>query len=236
MTAQLQHGIERFRRRAVSRGWRAGCPATPETGPAGPPASAPRQPIVAVDCADRQAGGIGQPPAASSASCDSCLAPRPIGRGSLGRGRGAIAAGWWSWHPSLISRDASRVQWGWGRHLPRLSEATRARRRTRPRSGRRLVSTSRAFGAWRVVTAGLKDASRRLCRSPSALLDPGRAAARAVLAAGTKERPFRPNQGTSWSGKAKRAAVGGRIVGLPSCQARQRTRAQALPRIRMAWG
>jgi hypothetical protein len=49
------------------RGRRAGCPATPETGPAGPPASAPRQPTVAVDCADRQAGGIGQPPAASSA-------------------------------------------------------------------------------------------------------------------------------------------------------------------------
>ena len=49
------------------RGWRAGCPATPETGPAGPPASAPRQPTVAVDCADRQAGGIGQSPAASSA-------------------------------------------------------------------------------------------------------------------------------------------------------------------------
>lgn len=40
-----QHGIERFRRRAV----------------------APRQPTVAVDCADRQDGGIGQPPAASPA-------------------------------------------------------------------------------------------------------------------------------------------------------------------------
>jgi hypothetical protein len=49
------------------RGWRAGCPATPETGPASPPASAPRQPTVAVDCADRQAGDIGQPAAASSA-------------------------------------------------------------------------------------------------------------------------------------------------------------------------
>jgi hypothetical protein len=43
------------------RGWKVGCSATPETGPAGPPASEPRQPTVAVDCADRQAGGIGQP-------------------------------------------------------------------------------------------------------------------------------------------------------------------------------
>ena len=48
-------------------GWRAGCPATPETGPGCPPTSAPRQPTVPVDCADRQADGIGQPPAASSA-------------------------------------------------------------------------------------------------------------------------------------------------------------------------
>jgi hypothetical protein len=39
------------------------------------------------------------------------LAPRPVGRGPLGLGRGAIAAGWWSWHLGLISRDASRVQW-----------------------------------------------------------------------------------------------------------------------------
>jgi hypothetical protein len=29
------------------------------------------------------------------------LAPRPIGRGSLGGGRGTIAAGSWSWHPGL---------------------------------------------------------------------------------------------------------------------------------------
>src|ERR1700676_3981875 len=36
------------------RGWRAGCPATPETGPVDPPVSAPRQPIVPVDCADRR--------------------------------------------------------------------------------------------------------------------------------------------------------------------------------------
>jgi hypothetical protein len=36
------------------------------------------------------------------AGYDSSLAPRPIGRGSLGGGRGAIAAGWWSWHPNSI--------------------------------------------------------------------------------------------------------------------------------------
>ena len=41
--------------------WRAGCRATSETGPACPPTSAPRQPTVPVDCADRQADGIGQP-------------------------------------------------------------------------------------------------------------------------------------------------------------------------------
>jgi hypothetical protein len=49
------------------RGWMAGCPATAETGPADPPVSAPRQPTVPVDCADRRAVGIWQPPAASPA-------------------------------------------------------------------------------------------------------------------------------------------------------------------------
>jgi hypothetical protein len=112
------------------RGWGAGCPATPETGPAAPPASAPRQPTVAVGCADRQGGCIGQPPAASEWMCEN--RPRRVfrhpskspcatgmGRSSVlayrlriaRRGCGVIAAGWWSWHPSLISRDASRVQW-----------------------------------------------------------------------------------------------------------------------------
>jgi len=50
-----------------SRGWRAVCPTTPETGPAGSPASEPRQPTVPVDCADRRAGDIGPPPAVSPA-------------------------------------------------------------------------------------------------------------------------------------------------------------------------
>jgi hypothetical protein len=40
-------------------GWRAGCPATPETGQACPPTFARRQPTVPVDYADRQADGIG---------------------------------------------------------------------------------------------------------------------------------------------------------------------------------
>jgi hypothetical protein len=47
------------------------------------------------------------------------LASRPVGRGSLGGGRGAIAARWWSWHLGLISRDASRVQWIGGAAVPR---------------------------------------------------------------------------------------------------------------------
>ena len=75
------------------RGERAGCPATPEK-----PVQQIRQrpPTGAVDCADRlQAGGLGQPPAASSAQ------PR----------QSPCAAGWWPWHTSLISRDVSRVQW-----------------------------------------------------------------------------------------------------------------------------
>jgi hypothetical protein len=46
------------------RGLGTGCPATPETVQAGSPVFEPRQPIVAVDCADQQGGGIGQPPAA----------------------------------------------------------------------------------------------------------------------------------------------------------------------------
>jgi hypothetical protein len=54
-----------------------------------------RQTIVALDCADRSGGGIGQLPTASSVQ----------------RRREPCAAGWGSWHPCSISRDASRVQW-----------------------------------------------------------------------------------------------------------------------------
>ena len=43
---------------------------------------------------------------------------------------------------------------------------------------------------------GLKDAARQLRRSPSAILDPGLRPARSKVAAGTKERPLLPSQGT----------------------------------------
>jgi len=56
----------------------------------------------------------------------SCLAPRPVGRGSLGGGHGPIAAGWWSWHPGLISRDASRVQWGYASSARRADRSQSA--------------------------------------------------------------------------------------------------------------
>ena len=77
------------------RGRRAGCPAIPETGPAGPPESAPRHPTVAVDCADRQAGGIEQSPTASSAQPRQwlCAAPdrlRIARRGSRRDRRGVV--------------------------------------------------------------------------------------------------------------------------------------------------
>jgi hypothetical protein len=93
------------------RGWGAGCPATPETGPAAPPASAPRQPTVAVGWPIGRAAVSDNHRRLRRRSRGGSLAPRPIGCGSLGGGCGVIAAGSWSWHPSLISRDASRVQW-----------------------------------------------------------------------------------------------------------------------------
>ena len=63
--ADLRHDrAARARHRALLpsrrlRGWRAVCPATPQTGPAGRPASALRPPTVAVDCGDRRVDGIG---------------------------------------------------------------------------------------------------------------------------------------------------------------------------------
>ena len=58
------------------------------------------------------------------------------------------------------------------------------------------VSTSRFGQAWRGREPGLKDAERRLDRSPSAILDPGFDATLSDGVAGTKERLFSPNQGT----------------------------------------
>jgi hypothetical protein len=103
LTAQFQHGIERFRRRAVREAGGAGCPAQP--------GFAPHQPM------SRSTAPIRGPAVPDNRrrlrrrSRDDSLAPRPIGCGSLTGGRGAIATGWWPWHPRLISRDASRVQW-----------------------------------------------------------------------------------------------------------------------------
>jgi hypothetical protein len=37
--------------------------------------------------------------------------PRFVSSTKAAPGRGPITAGWWSWHPGLVSRDASRVQW-----------------------------------------------------------------------------------------------------------------------------
>jgi hypothetical protein len=106
-----------------SRGWMAVCPATPQIGPAGRPASAPRQPIVAVDCADRRPDAIGSPLAASPAHLRQlpCTAPcRPqIARPGSQRDR----RGGRSWHPGLISRDASRVQWIGGAAILRSCKA-----------------------------------------------------------------------------------------------------------------
>jgi len=50
----------------------------------------------------------------------------------------------------------------------------------------------------RCVEPGIKDAARRLRRSPSAILDTVLDAARSAAAAGTKERRFWPNQGTAF--------------------------------------
>ena len=44
------------------------------------------------------------------------------------------------------------------------------------------------MAGWQEVGGGIKDASRRRCRSPSALLDPAAAILLGGLAVGTKER------------------------------------------------
>jgi hypothetical protein len=120
MTAQFQHGIERFRRRAVREaGWQSVAPRLKLVQQAG-------QGLHRVSPLLWSTAPIGRPAVSDNHwrlrrhICGSCLAPRPVGRRSLGRGRGAIAAGWWSWHPGLISRDASRVQWICGSPSPVL--------------------------------------------------------------------------------------------------------------------
>jgi hypothetical protein len=111
MTAQFQHGVERFRCRAV---FQAGGQVVP---PLLKLVQHVRQRLHRVSPPFRSTAPIGRPTVSDNhrrlrrRSRSSNLAARPVGRGSLGGGRGAIAAGWWSWHPGLISRDASRVQW-----------------------------------------------------------------------------------------------------------------------------
>ena len=111
MTAQLQHGVEGFRCRAVCQ---AGGQVVP---PLLKPGQHVGQRLHRVSPPFRSTAPIGRPTVSDNhrrlrrRSRGDNLAPRPVGCGSLGGGRGAIAAGWWSWHPGLISRDASRVQW-----------------------------------------------------------------------------------------------------------------------------
>jgi hypothetical protein len=116
MTAQLQHGIERFRRRAVCQ---AGGQVVP---PLLKPAQQIRQRPHRVSPLLRSTASISTPAVSDNywrlcrCSRDGSPAPRSIGYGSLGRRRGLIAAGWRPRHPNLISRDASRVQWMGVRH------------------------------------------------------------------------------------------------------------------------
>ena len=115
------------------RGWRAGCLAILEIGPARPPASELRRTIVVIDCADRQGGGIGQPPEALSAQLRRWPCAAPDRLRTARRGSRRIAAGWWPWHPNLISRDASRVQWiGMHHQLGVPTAVCRAGRGARP--------------------------------------------------------------------------------------------------------
>ena len=116
ITAQFQHGIERFRRWAVCE---AGGQVVP---PLLKPVQQVRQRLHCVSPLLRSTAPIGRPAISDNRRRlrrhirSGSLTPRPISRGSFGGGRGAISAWWWSWHPSLISRDASRVQWMDMRH------------------------------------------------------------------------------------------------------------------------
>jgi hypothetical protein len=134
ITAQLQHGIQRVCCRAVCE---AGGQAVP------PPLKTVQQVCQRLNCVRpllRSTAPIGRAAVSDNhrrlcrRSCDDSLAPRPIGCRPLGWGRGAIAAGWWSWHLSLISRDASRVQWiDMHHHLGVLTAVCRLGRGSRPR-------------------------------------------------------------------------------------------------------
>src|SRR5437868_133979 len=78
------------------------------------------------------------------------------------------------------------------------------------------VSRCLARSGWQEVGGCIKDAPRRRCRSPSALLDPAAAILLGGLAVGTKERPLRSNKGTQFKlgsgGACPRAAMSRWIV------------------------
>jgi len=78
------------------------------------------------------------------------------------------------------------------------------------------VSRSLVAAGWQEVGGGIKDASRRRCRSPSALLDPAAVILLGGLPVGTKKRPQRSNKETQFKrgsgGACPRATMSRRIV------------------------
>ena len=113
MTAQLQHGIERFGRRNV-------CEASGQiVPPLLKPVQQVRQRLNRVSPLLRSTAPIGRPAVSDNdrwlcrRSRDGSFSSRPIGCGSFGGGRGAIAAGRWSWH-SRASYSVTRHEWNGG--------------------------------------------------------------------------------------------------------------------------
>ena len=108
---------------ALCRGLRAGCPATPET------VQQARQCLNRVSPLLRSTAPIIRAAVSDNRrwlrrrSCGGSLGTRPIGCESLG-GVARDRRGWWSRHSSLVSRDASRVQWI-GMHLGVLTAICR---------------------------------------------------------------------------------------------------------------
>src|SRR5271168_3507582 len=159
MTSQLQHGIERFRRRAVCE---AGGQVVP---PLLKSVQQVRQRLHRVSPLLRSTAPIGRTAVSDNhrrlrwRRCDGSLAPCPIGCGSLGGGRGAIAAGWWSWHPGLISRDASRVQWL--HMLYQLGLLTAGLSAGQRRPNRRRYRNNLAFGHEPLIDVGERSGQLR---------------------------------------------------------------------------
>ena len=78
------------------------------------------------------------------------------------------------------------------------------------------VSRCLAAAGWQDDGGGIKDASRRRCRSPSALLDPAAVILLGGLPVGTKKRPQRSNKETQFKrgsgGACPRETMSRRIV------------------------